>query len=95
MKRLYVYLIMFTLVLAWIGTGPGFAAAAPYEMVPRITTEALNNQLNEPALVILDVRIPKHIEASTYKIMGAVLVNPAGVDTWSQFFDKDAIFVLY
>jgi hypothetical protein len=95
MKKFYVYFIMLTLVLAWIGTGPEFSAAATYEMVPRISTEALKNQLNEPALVILDVRIPKHIEASTYKILGAVLVNPAGVDTWSQFFDKDATFVLY
>jgi hypothetical protein len=95
MKRLYVYLIMLSVVLAWIGTGPGFAVAVPNEMVPRISVEALKAQLNEPALVVLDVRIPRHIEASTYKIMGAVLVNPAGVDTWSQFFDKDATFVLY
>ena len=95
MKRLYVYLIMFTLVLAWIGIGSENAAAAAYAMVPRISSEGLKDKLNEPALVILDVRIPGHIEASTQKIKGAVWVNPAGVDTWSQFFDKDAIFVLY
>lgn len=95
MKRLNVYLIMFTLVLAAIGIGPKDAETASYEMVPRISVEALKDQLNKPALVILDVRIPRHIAASTFKIMGAVRVNPAGVDTWSQFFDRDAIIVLY
>ena len=95
MKRLNVYLIMFILVLAAIGIEPKNAETASYVMVPRISVEALKDQLNESALVILDVRIPRHIEASTYKIMGAVRVNPAGVDTWSQFFDRDAIFVLY
>jgi hypothetical protein len=95
MKRLYVYLMMVTVVLAWSGTGLKFTAAATYEMVPRISVEALKDKLAEPALVILDVRIPGHIEASTYKIRGAVWVNPAGVDKWSQFFDRDAIVVLY
>jgi len=86
---------MIALILAWAGSEPGYAAAATFEMVPRISTGALKDKLNEPELVILDVRIPKHIEASTYKIRGAVWVNPAGVDKWSQFFDKDATFVLY
>jgi hypothetical protein len=95
MKRIYVYLIMFTLVLALIGIRPEFAEAATYAMVPRISIEGLKDKLNEPALVILDVRIPSHIEASTQKIKGAVWVNPASVDKWSQFFDKDAIVVLY
>ena len=95
MKRINVYLIMFTLVLTAIGIAPKNAQTASYEMVPRISTGALKDKLNETELVILDVRIPRHIEASTFKIMGAVRVNPAGVDTWSQFFDRDAIFVLY
>ena len=95
MKRLYVYLIVVTLVLAWIGIGSEYAEAAASAMVPRISIEGLKDKLNDPALVILDVRIPKHIEASTYKIRGAVWVNPAGVDKWSQFFDRDAIVVLY
>jgi hypothetical protein len=86
---------MFTLVLAGIGIGPEYTAASTYEMVPRISTGALKDKLNETELVILDVRIPSHIEASTFKIRGAVWVNPAGVDKWSQFFDRDATFVLY
>jgi len=95
MKTLKAYFILLSLVTAWVGIGPEYAAASSYEMVPRISTVALKDKLNDPGLFILDVRIHKHIEASPYKILGAVWVNPAGVNTWSQFFPRDAIFVLY
>ena len=50
--------------------------------IPFISIEELKAKLGEPSVVILDVRIPKHIAASRFKIRGAVWVNPKEIGQW-------------
>jgi hypothetical protein len=60
-----------------------------------ISIEELKAKLGEPSVVILDMRIPKHIAASRLKIKGVVWVNPEEIDQWVQSFSKDSTYMLY
>ena len=63
--------------------------------IPFISIEDLKAKLAEPSVVVLDVRIPKHIAASRFKVKGAVWVNPKEFDRWVHNFSRDATYVLY
>ena len=95
MKGIIARLILLSVLLAGsaINTEPTVAAASGD--IPFITIQELKTELGEPSLVILDVRIPKHIAASRQKIKGAVWVNPKEFDRWIQSFATDATYVLY
>ena len=63
--------------------------------IPFISIEDLRAKLADPSVVILDVRIPKHIAESRFKVKGAIWVNPKEIDQWIHSFSKDATYVLY
>ena len=63
--------------------------------IPFISIQELEEKLNEPSVVILDVRISKDIAGSRFKVKGAVWINPEEIDQWVHSFSKDATYVLY
>ena len=87
-RRLWVMVAALTLILC----GAWTALAVD---VPRMSKEALKEQLDKPELIILDVRTGSDWKASEFKIKGAVRVSSHNVDSWASKFDKDKTLVLY
>ena len=84
---LLVMVISLALTAAW-----SFAAG---QEAPRIDKETLRNWLNNPEVLILDVRQPKDWQGSDREIQGAVRQDPHAVTTWAAGLPKDKKIVLY
>ncbi len=67
----------------------------PLEMAPRISKEQLQVQLDDPSLLILDVRTASHWKRSETKIKGAIRENPEDVVSWFSRYIKSKIIVFY
>ncbi len=73
------------------------ALAAPVwaaKEAPLVDKETLRSWLNDPKLLIIDVR-RGNWETSPKKIKGAVRQNPDGARTWATSIPKDKRIVLY
>ena len=81
-------LLAVALVLTAVGT-------APAGNVPLMTTDELKAMLDDPELVILDVRRGKDWTSSEFKIKGATYAKPEAYDTWANTYPKDKKIVLY
>jgi rhodanese-related sulfurtransferase len=68
---------------------------SPAMEVGTITKEELKAQLDNPEIILLDVRTGKNWKSSEFKIKGAVRANPNDFDKWSGTYPKDKKFVLY
>ena len=71
------------------------ATAAMSAEVPRMSKEDLNAKLDDPDVVILDVRTGSDWKASEFKIKGAIRVSAKNVDSWASKYAKDKTLVLY
>ena len=60
-----------------------------------ITTQELRSILDDPDVVILDVRPEQQWKASELKIRGAVYENPKKVGSWAGKYSKDKMLILY
>jgi len=63
--------------------------------VARMTKEELLSQLNNPDVIVLDVRVERDWKSSTTKIRGALREDPSDVESWLGRFPKDKTIVLY
>ena len=72
-----------------------FAKVAMADEVPRMSKEELRAMLDNPGVVIIDVRSGKDWEASQSKIKGAVREEPRQAKSWADKYDKDKTYVLY
>ena len=63
--------------------------------VPRMTKEELKAKLDNPDVVIVDVRAGKDWKGSEFKIKGAIRENPAKFSSWAEKYPKDKTLVLY
>ena len=72
-----------------------FAKVAMADEVPRMSKEELRAMLDNPGVVIIDVRSSKDWEASQSKIKGAVREEPRQAKSWADKYDKDKTYVLY
>jgi hypothetical protein len=88
-KRLLTAALLIFLMVGMLAT---FVEAAG---VPRMTKDELKAMLDNPDLVILDVRAKKDWTDSDSKIKGAVREDPESVKSWSGKYTKDKTFVLY
>ena len=95
MKRYIARVLLVSVLLAGVAINVDPAGASSSGDIPFISIAELKAKLADPSIVILDVRIPKHIDASRFKIKGAVWVNPKEIDQWIHSFSKDATYVLY
>jgi len=73
----------------------GLSSIASASDVPKISKEELNAMLNNPDLIIIDVRRERDWKSSSLKIRGAVWEDFLEVDTWAQKYPRDKTIVLY
>ena len=81
------------LVLALVGLTLISSFAA--EGVPKIGKEKLKEMLDNPDVIILDVRDSQEWQESKFKIKGAIRKRPNFFDSWATEFPKDKMLVLY
>ena len=63
--------------------------------VSRMTKEELKAMIDDPELVIIDVRSGRDWNSSESKIKNAVREEPREADSWADKYDKSKTFVLY
>jgi hypothetical protein len=85
-------LVILGISLAIVSMLTPFLAA---EEVPRMTKEELRSLLDDPDVVILDVRTGGDWKGSEKKIKGAIRENPKGFESWAHKYPKDRTLVLY
>jgi len=66
-----------------------------YVDTPRMTKDELKARLNNPDLLIIDVRYGKDWTDSDLKIKGAVREDPEAFDSWANKYPKDKTLVFY
>ena len=81
-------LVFFSLVFA-------LATGSLAQGVQRMAKEELESILDEPGLVIIDVRTQNSWEASGEKIQGARREDPRKVQEWADEYERDEKIVLY
>ncbi len=89
-KRKYILGLIITLTL--FISGPPYVSAGEGL---KITIETLNDKLENPDVVVIDVRDIKDWEISPLKIKGAVREDPTKVKTWASKFSKENTLVTY
>ena len=88
-KRL---LIVPLLVFFMVGILATFARSAD---VPKMKKDELKAMLDNPDLVILDVRAQSDWKNDDSKIKGATREDPESVKSWAEKYAKDKTIVLY
>lgn len=89
-KRRSLFGIALILALVGVWVSPTIAAD-----VMRMNKEDLNARLDDPDVVILDVRTGSDWKSSEFKIRGAIREEPRNVDVWDAKYSKDKTLVLY
>lgn len=82
-------------LLLLISLSAGLSVIASASEVPKISKEELKAMLNNPDLVIIDVRRERDWKSSSLKIRGAVWEDFLEVETWAQKYPKNKIIALY
>jgi predicted sulfurtransferase len=91
MKKKIAVLAALAVSLAFLAVGSlSFAQEAK-----RMTKKELKAMLDNPDLVLLDVRTGKDWTGSEEKIKGALREDPGKLDEWADKFDKGKTVVLY
>jgi hypothetical protein len=72
----------------------GFFTAAAAE-VTILSVDQLKGMLDNPAVVIIDVRASSDWKSSDVKIKGAIRRVPKKFESWAYDFPKDKALVLY
>ena len=80
-------LVLFV-ALAWVAP---IMAADP----PRITKEVLKTMMDNPNVIIVDVRTNAGWSESKLKIKGAVREDPSKVKSWIEKYPLDKTYVFY
>ena len=80
------------LLIALFAGSPEIAAASD---APMISKEELNAMLDNPDLIVIDVRRERDWKSSSMKIRGAVWEDFLDVETWAQKYSKNKTIVLY
>ena len=63
--------------------------------ISNINKDDLKAMLDNPNVIILDVRTGKDWTASEFKIKGAVRANPHEFNSWAEKYPKDKKLVFY
>ena len=65
------------------------------DSVPRMSIEELKQQMNNPNLVIIDVRTPHDWGESAMKIKGSIREDPSKLDSWMAKYPPNKTLVFY
>ena len=79
---------LLSLALAW-------ASSVGAEDIPKITKEELKAMMDNPKVVIVDVRTNPEWNTGKVKIKGAVREDPTKVQSWIEKYSSDKTFVFY
>ncbi|NVL93520.1 MAG: hypothetical protein HWN71_10855 [Desulfobacterales bacterium] len=71
------------------------AQAGTAQDVPRITIEEVKAMLDNPDVIILDVRPDEQWKQSSRKLPGAVHEDPEDVKSWADKYPKEKTLILY
>ena len=78
-----------------VPTSPAHAADVSTNAVPRFPKEVLKEELDNPDIIIIDVRSKSQWEASEWKIKNSVWEDPTQLESWANFkYSRDKTFVL-
>jgi rhodanese-related sulfurtransferase len=72
-----------------------FTTIARSADAPRITKEELKAMLDNPNLMVMDVRTQRDWKESDLKIKGAAREDPEAVESWANKYPKDKTLVFY
>lgn len=81
-------LMIFAALMA--GCGP-----SPKKEVKRVDKDTVKGWLDDPAVMIIDVRASEDWEGSDDQIQGAVRQDPNKVESWAPGVTKDKKILLY
>jgi len=81
-------MLLLLVALAWV---PSVMGAD----IPRITKEELRALIDNPNVIIVDVRTNAGWSESKLKIKGAVREDPTKVKSWIEKYPLDKTFVFY
>ncbi len=73
----------------------GAAVSAASGEVPLMTTDELKALIDNPDVIVLDVRRGKDWSSSEFKIKGAVHADPGDYKNWVGVYPKEKKIVLY
>lgn len=90
MKKRLIVLLVSILVMMMVS-----ATWTMSKDVPRMTKEELKAMLDNPDLIIIDVRAATDWAGSDMKIKGAVREDPNDVKSWVDKYAKDRPIILY
>ena len=88
LKHFVLTLTLLSLALLWISS----VAAAD---IARMTKEELKAMMDNPKVVIVDVRTNPEWNTGKVKIKGAVREDPTKVQSWIEKYSSDKTFVFY
>ena len=71
------------------------SAAENDENVPTISVQQVQPLLNNPDVIIIDVRKYRNWWRSSKKVLSAVREDPFKVDEWAQKYPKDKSLIFY
>ena len=83
--------LLLTMIILAACAGTGLAGSD----VPLITVDELKARLDDPSLIILDVRRDKDWASSDLKIRYAIYADPKSYDEWGAAYPKNQPIVLY
>ena len=86
-----IFFVILSLAIAGLFVIPALAS----EDVPRITKEELKALLGNPDVILLDVRIESHWNASEFKIKDAIRERPKEFGSWVDKYPKEKTIVFY
>lgn len=81
------------LTISWVLIVSGSFSFA--DDVKRLSKEELKSMLDNPELILLDVRIGKDWDASEHKIKRALREDPQKVTEWADKYGKEKTVVIY
>ncbi|MBW2095264.1 MAG: hypothetical protein JRI80_10270 [Deltaproteobacteria bacterium] len=89
MKLFMQRLALFVAMMVGLGTVCSCAS------VPRMQKEALRKMLDNPDVIVVDVRQPRYRNKSGQRIKGAICEDPYNVEDWIRKYPKEKTIVFY
>jgi rhodanese-related sulfurtransferase len=70
-------------------------SAVMAQHAPRLEKEALKEELDNPDVIVIDVRSASQWKASEWKIKNSVWEDPTEIESWANFkYSRENTFVL-
>jgi rhodanese-related sulfurtransferase len=84
-----------SLVVVCLGLVFMAAISARAAEAPRMSMEELKSMIDDPNVIVIDVRQDSDLAESNAKIKGAVRENPAQSAAWMSKYPKEKTIVFY